>query len=355
VSDLYDAADRFDAELMAGEALALARLRDVWVRALVQVEAEIDALGRDVRSRRRRSLPVDSKRWQAGRLAQIAEQVQAALLPPLTATATETGALQGSLITLAQEGTQEMVRVQVAEVGLTASFGQADLQAVRKAVGFFGDGSPLRETLTARAPDLAKGYEQLIADQLTLGWNPRKAARVARERLGADQGYAEKVLRTESVRAFRASSHATMQSFGEGVLLGWVWNAHLGDRRRRTCAACIALHGKLFPLGTPMGSHVLCRCAQVPAVAFSTSWGGVDGAQWLAGQPEDVQRAILGPAKLSAFQAGEFRLDELVGFQDDPKWGPVRFERSLKDIRENPGIVPGALPEEEREARRRAA
>jgi len=44
------------------------------------------------------------------------------------------------------------------------------------------------------------------------------------------------------------------------------------------------------------------------------------------------QRAVLGPAKLAAYQAGQLRLADLVGERTAGAWGPVRYERSLRDV-----------------------
>lgn len=46
----------------------------------------------------------------------------------------------------------------------------------------------------------------------------------------------------------------------------------------------------------------------------------------------DTQRAILGPAKYRAYRAGVLQLADVVGYRVHPRWGPVGWERSLRDI-----------------------
>jgi hypothetical protein len=56
------------------------------------------------------------------------------------------------------------------------------------------------------------------------------------------------------------------------------------------------------------------------------------GPQIFAKLPEDQQRAILGPAKFAAYQAGAIGLEDLRGIRRDPRWGKVGYERSLREV-----------------------
>lgn len=46
----------------------------------------------------------------------------------------------------------------------------------------------------------------------------------------------------------------------------------------------------------------------------------------------ETQRKILGPAKYRAYRAGALQLSDVIGFRVHPRWGPVGWERSLRDI-----------------------
>lgn len=98
------------------------------------------------------------------------------------------------------------------------------------------------------------------------------------------------------------------------ILAGWQWVAELSER---TCASCVAMHGTIHPLDEPGPlDHQQGRCTRTPVTKTWKQLGfeGIDepegfakpgdGEKWLAKQPEDVQRHILGNRGLEAWQAG---------------------------------------------------
>lgn len=202
---------------------------------------------------------------------------------------------------------------------------------------------------------------KLMQDQLiyglAMGYNPVKIVTHVRQELGGNMSKALCVARTETMRAYRSAQVLSYQANAD-VIPQWEWNAHLGSslpvagvkgkgkgkgkakRRTVTCAACIAMDGKRFPVTTPFGSHPNCRCSADPV---SLSWaelgfGGAglpqeptreNGAEWFRKQPEAVQLEVLGKAKLDAYRAGKITLDDLVMRGDHPYWGPFVHETSL--------------------------
>jgi hypothetical protein len=56
------------------------------------------------------------------------------------------------------------------------------------------------------------------------------------------------------------------------------------------------------------------------------------GPDWFARQSEEAQAAILGPAKLRAFQDGKITLQDLHGERHSRAWGTSHPERSLRDV-----------------------
>lgn len=124
-----------------------------------------------------------------------------------------------------------------------------------------------------------------------------------------------------------AASNAARQSFhtaNKDLLKGHSWVLTLDDR---TCARCAAGEaGNPYPVGSPpnLPAHPGCRCVTAP---ITKSWEelGLDIADvdpgtrasmdgqvpdsmtypgWLSGQPESVQKDILGPARFEAYQKG---------------------------------------------------
>ena len=123
------------------------------------------------------------------------------------------------------------------------------------------------------------------------------------------------------------------------VVKGWVWHSALD---RRTCMACVAMHGTFHSLDERLDDHVSGRCAMMP---ITRSWEELGfpgipetrpriepGTEWFARQTEDVQREMMGPGKYAAWKAGAFDFKDLVGQTRDPRWGTIRHERSLRDI-----------------------
>jgi hypothetical protein len=108
------------------------------------------------------------------------------------------------------------------------------------------------------------------------------------------------------------------------------------------------MHGTVHRLDERFASHPNCRCSPVPITKTWQEIGqelGVDlsgvretrgeiepGPQIFAKLPEDQQRAILGPAKFAAYQAGAIGLEDLRGIRRDPRWGMVGYERSLREV-----------------------
>ena len=71
----------------------------------------------------------------------------------------------------------------------------------------------------------------------------------------------------------------------------------------RTCPACIALDGKFYRLEEEMEEHPNGRCQLVPVTRdYDPTW--TTAREWFEEQPEEVQRMIMGPGRLRAFQEG---------------------------------------------------
>jgi hypothetical protein len=122
----------------------------------------------------------------------------------------------------------------------------------------------------------------------------------------------ETLTRTTMMMAQREGAIASYQR-NDDLLAGWVWMTALGSAT--PCLACLAMHGRIFPIRDAMVSHPNCRCTAAPKSIDSM----VDiqtGEEWLQAQPEDAQRRILGPTLHELYKRGAFRLPEIVGYQE---------------------------------------
>ncbi len=134
------------------------------------------------------------------------------------------------------------------------------------------------------------------------------------------------ITRTEVVRSYREATRERYLAHAD-VLRGWYWSSGFSGR---TCAMCLAMHGRVFRLQARMVSHPNCRCVAVPLTLDAPA--PATGAEWFEQQEPGVQRSVLGPGKFAAFTQKKFKLEELVGVRRSKRWGASRFEKSLSAI-----------------------
>lgn len=184
--------------------------------------------------------------------------------------------------------------------------------------------APILAPLAFYAGDAVAAIRQQVA-RLIGETGLRRAVVTAIDRtFGADPGGA---MGTMTRRALATAGQAAAEMYRAGMIdtyrvaapAGWwVWRARLDGR---CCAACVALHGRTFPVSRPFDrAHVGCRC--LPELVQSRSAVGETGAVWLARQPEAVQRSILGVRGADRFRAGTVELRDFVRLDRHPVYGP---------------------------------
>lgn len=144
-------------------------------------------------------------------------------------------------------------------------------------------------------------------------------------------------LRTESMHAYRT---AVLERFrSSGVVEGWVWVAELDSH---TCPACAAMNGTTHPLDEEMGSHPCCRCIPAPTVL---SWGALglpdvpdrrevfpNATEAFNALSEERRLAILGRARLDAYESGRISLEDLVRPTASPTYGAGTRTTTLAEL-----------------------
>lgn len=193
------------------------------------------------------------------------------------------------------------------------------------------------EQITSRFKPLSREADAAVRAELVRGYaagsNPRQtAARILQRTEGRFNGgltRAMAIARTESLDAARAGAHLGRMQHAD-VLSGWSWHCELSER---SCPACIAMDGTVFPLDAPGPSdHVNGRCSAVP---ISKSWAelgfaGIEepaasrtsGSEWFDAQPAATQRAILGPGKYDAWKAGGYPMSDWGRMTSNDGWRP---------------------------------
>lgn len=349
MADLYELADRFHDQIVARDAKATGRL----VRGYGQTWSEIRKRLDELEARRKAAgdaglnwlfsrdaeaeEPEDRERSRLENLLREVEEQLRIFIEFADPLITQE---QSQAVEAAQKHAAALVEAQVSAMadkpaGVRVSFQRLPKAALQELVGFTGDGTPLRALLDELGPSASESVRKHLVQGIGTGRGIKQTAKLIKEDLGGDLVRALRISRTETLRAYRESSIRGFQANAD-VVEKWRWTA---SRSARTCAMCLAMDGQEFPVTEHFGSHVNCRCTPVPVVKSLAEIVGDPsipdtrprrdtGPEWFAKQPESTQLQILGPGKLQAYKDGKFQLQDLVGFRQDAKWGPVRWERN---------------------------
>ena len=221
---------------------------------------------------------------------------------------------------------------------LPNGFAEWSAQDLRAIVAALAPDTPLTRHVANLGGEAADRLRHIILTGVATGNGVPWMLREAQRAVTMPAWRLETLIRTESMRAFRYSSAEAFRT--NPAVVRWRWVAKLDAR---TCPACVVLHGQEFDLDEPQDGHPRCRCAMVPVTEswediLGPSADGLDlpreetGREWLERQPDDVARAVLGPAKFAAWKEGAITLDDVVTQDHSPEWGSMRREASLSEI-----------------------
>jgi SPP1 gp7 family putative phage head morphogenesis protein len=314
------------------EQQAARRLTEQHRRAFRDLRPHEEALVRALKDRAAQGLPVDrswlSNEPQWRRFVDLVKQGTVLF----GAVAVEEVRAQQRVFAERAVG-QDTTRLIAAQIGdeLAASVSSVvPADAVIELVGQLQRASPLlrlegigrsREVTT-----MVDGMGRELIRGVARGHHSRRIASAIHQRTGIPLTRARTIARTESFRAHREASRMGYQR--NRAVDQWRWTAGLGAR---TCAACWAMHGRLFDTDTPMGTHPNCRCTMTPVVAqrvreeFGMGPGPVfvDGPARFADLPAAMQRQILGPGRFEQYQGG-VPLGGFVQERRTREWGVTR-------------------------------
>lgn len=226
---------------------------------------------------------------------------------------------------------------------LTASFTRLHRDAIESAAGLMGADSPLRQQLETKFGEYVAGQvETHFLDGIGQGMRADRITALLQRNLqnGLGSGLTSvlRTLRTAQVTAYRTSNHATYLA-NSNIVSGWYWWAFLGDGR--VCLSCVEQHGSLHPVDETLEDHWNGRCAPIPATVSYQDLG-LDipeepfeperGEDWFNRQPEAVQKDFMGRSMWEAWKDGAFDFRDLSQKTDDPIFGTMYQEASLKGL-----------------------
>lgn len=186
--------------------------------------------------------------------------------------------------------------------------------------------------LFGKIDQLAPYHSKYIADgileRVALGQNPRIIADWITDAYGMGLTDSLRMTRTVQLYSYRQSNNA-VQVANSDLLQGVVWSAELDDR---VCMSCVALHGKVFPVGTIANDHHNGRCAMLPWVKGTPNPIEQSGAEWFASQPETTQRTMMGEGMYNNYKDGKFAVTDIPREYTDDVYGEMRRAATLKEL-----------------------
>lgn len=207
------------------------------------------------------------------------------------------------------------------EAGVGAAL---NVEAYERIVAATDPGSPLRLVLDRYGAEAREAIARHLIEGMIAGNGIEDIIEAIRGEIGdgVPRWKLAAISRTESMRAFRGSLGASYEAMGVQEVQ---WTASLSQR---TCKACLAMHGRRFPVTYEMESHPQCRCVLTPVVE---GIAGPTGDEWFRMQPEAWQREHLGKA-YPLYQSGVIDLAAFVGRRRSRIWGTSVVERSITDV-----------------------
>lgn len=268
--------------------------------------------------------------FQADRLAQLERQIEGEVTRYTTKAA---GAISSG-----QELGVGLAAGQVTQTAQLAGVSFAALPAnqVQLLVGFLADGSPVSSVLAKLGPVAAGRVREALITGVALGWNPRRMEREARDVMGQVLSHTLRVLRTESLRAFRTYNHLQWQA-NRDIVTGWRW---ISAADARTCASCWAMHGTIHSVDETLNDHPNGRCVAAPMVKGFTPSSRPTGVEMFENMRDEEKRRpgstdlnqILSPKKYDAFMSGQVEPAQFSHQTSNAVWGSTRREASLEQM-----------------------
>ena len=315
----------FKASLLAREQAQMQAMARRWLSVQESLQAQIEGLAQEMAEMRAQGIiPSAELVYRSERAKRLLVQGQAEFERYVRYAEQEIAGQQADLAQLGIEHGIQAIQVSYWP-HIVAGFDRLPTAAMEYMVGMTGSGAPLGDLLKMRMIRDAMGnplpgvWDALVNDLVrgtTLGWNPRKTARMMEGRLAGGLQKALVIARSEQLRVYRMA--AAEQYRISGVVSG---QRRLCAHDDRVCVGCLADEGTIYPVGTPMTDHPNGRCTGVPVVMGMppVTWTG--GETWLKQQDEGTQQQILGGERWELWQAGQVAFSRFTTPTYNPVWG----------------------------------
>lgn len=343
-----EAALRFRRQLEQMELDAFERMATIYEGIFRSVQDEIEALAEEIADI---DFPDRGKVIKLARLSRILNQIEAQVTRFGGTVANEITLAQRQAIESAVANAIELIELSLppglpdeVRLAIRTSFTSLPSEAIEAAAGLLGEDSPLTTALEKNyGPAVREKVEQHMLDGIGKGLNPRRTAILLNRNfinaLGNGLTWAMTTVRTAQIKSYQLANHATYQA-NANIVPTWIWHSALDSR---TCMSCISKHGQEFPVTESLNDHHNGRCAPLPkAISFADlGLRGVEevrpakivrGETWFKEQPRATQIELMGGARYRAWRDGEIVFDDFSQAYNDPVYGELLREASLKGI-----------------------
>lgn len=349
MSSLFDLAERLKNKLGGLEIEALTSIGILYQQFLTDFKLEFELLISQILSiKSRGGIVTESLLYKTTRLANTINQLDRLLDEFNNQVVSSVLSKQKTAVSFGVSDVNELLKNSLQKLPdevfdyfsrVSPSFVFFDERAVVEMTRRLVKGEPLSNILIANNAHAIDDLTKKFLGSIIKGINTRDAAAQMYQDLGLSLWRAETLARTEIVGTYREVNLQRMKE--SKVVKKWRWSATLDER---VCPVCIFLDGKLFDFDEVFATHPNCRCAAIP-ITLTFRELGLDmddyeasyresGEEWFNGKSSKFQDRILGPLKGKLFRSGQLTLGDLVGEKEHPTYGPVRYEKSVKQLKQ---------------------
>lgn len=309
--------DRLDEIDAAAISRALRIYGAARTRLLAQVTALIEALGDPLQ-------PVPSNALALASRAELLTQIETVLTRAGVQIEPTLIEARQQAVTVAMEAAEAMAGAQAADMRqkaeLARDWAKLNERAVQELVESTADGTPLNRWLRELGPETRAAVENKIERAVVEHVNVGDLARELTTEVDMSQRRAMMVTRESS---FGVQRRATDQVYRANAprLIGKMRDERLDAK---TCRACLALHGTIYPVDAQMPGHIGCRRIEVPILRSGRGMQAPDenAVEYLESLSEDQQRMVLGSQEgVEAWRSGEVALGDFSEVYET-EWGP---------------------------------
>lgn len=230
-----------------------------------------------------------------------------------------------------------MTDAQLAQLGI--GWNTPDPEAIARLIGYVrSDG--WAQLLASFPDDMLSVIQNQAIRGISFGWSPLRAAREIRRVINTLPSHvANNLMRTLMLTSYRDAT-ALHQNANRQIAQRVVRVAALDHR---TCLSCVAQHGQVIwdaskDAGAPVprvNDHHSGRCTSIVIVKGVTRTIPTGPEWWNSLSPErkaQQMSLIKSPGKLEALLSGDATLADFIHTYDDPVFGEMAREASLKDV-----------------------